>query len=98
MILLVFSPLKGQCDSDTQRHEGYQTAPRWLVSMERSDVFHPNGGSLHYDLRANQGTDSHLGQTHPYHCGGAPTMEGESAQRICEKNLLIVFISAVVIS
>lgn len=95
--LCVF-PLKGQCDSNTQRHEGHQTPPKQQVSKKRSAVFYPYGGSLHHDLCANQGADSHLGQKHPYHRRVAPAMEGESAQRICKKNLLIVFINVVVIS
>lgn len=89
--VVICASLKGQCYSDTQRHEGHQTPPRQLVSRERAAVFHPHGGSLHHDLCANQGADSHLGQTHPSHRGVTPAMEGESAQRICKKSLRVIF-------
>lgn len=96
-----FAYLKGQCDPDTQRHEGHQTPPRRLVSGERSAVFHPHGRPLHHDLGAEQGDDSHLGQTHPHHRGVATAMEGESVQRIwvaiSKENLLVILIVVFVI-
>lgn len=96
-VFICVSP-KGQRDPDTQRHEGQQTPPRRLVPRQRSAVFHPHGGSLHHDLRANQGADSHLGQTHPSHRGVAPAMEGEPAQRICKNNLMIFFFLLMLLS
>lgn len=62
---------------DTERHEGDQTPPKGLDSARRFTLHHTHCGTLHHNLSAQQGDNSHLGQTHQDHYRAAPKLESE---------------------